>query len=501
MPSTPVECVRCAAGFPPRTRAPHRPRPRGSGPAGACRGGGVGDSPAATPVRDDAVCRCAPSAISLAVSASQYSAAVRTFSSARRAAAACADRPWALRSWLTDSDSRATCVMSSATCAASDRPGRRLVRVSCSAAARSTRPVSVGVALPRRSVVVPCGGGQRPTCRSLDEPDCRRQHVRCCGGRVAGCRRVSRVLRLDRLGRGTGSRRARSHSSSRTSPSRPPPASPIGPPAVGAAPASLQLGQAQVRCEPTTTEQHRLLVSVETRKVFNTRAGRWLTISIVGLVLLVVGIGALAFPEDAQDYVSMLGLSGGVLGYFLPILMIMLVTSEWGQRTGLATFTLEPRRPRVIGAKIVAGLGLAVVVLAIGAVIAAMGVALSPANGGEAVWNLGLTEVRSFLLSSLVSVLVGFALAMLLRNSAAAIVAYFVYTLILPTVAVALGGLVDDFDKIAPWVEFNTAQMPLFAGDYSVTGQEWAQIAVSGTIWLVIPFALGLLRLVKAEVK
>ncbi|WP_148615797.1 ABC transporter permease subunit [Nocardioides rubriscoriae] len=243
------------------------------------------------------------------------------------------------------------------------------------------------------------------------------------------------------------------------------------------------------------------LVAVETRKSFDTRAGRWLTISIVGLVLVVVGVGVFAFPDDAQDYVSLLGVTGGVLGYFLPILMIMLVTSEWSQRTGLNTFTLEPRRTRVIGAKITAGLGLAVVVLALGAAIAAVGVLLSPANGGEAVWNLGYNEVQNFSLSSLIGVLVGFALAMLLRSSPVAIVVYFVYTFILPGVVAALGALVDGFDKVAPWIEFNTAQTPLFTGDYRATGEEWAQIAVTGLIWLVVPFVLGLWRLVRAEVK
>lgn len=243
------------------------------------------------------------------------------------------------------------------------------------------------------------------------------------------------------------------------------------------------------------------LVSVETRKVFDTRAGRWLTISILGLVLVVVGIGVFALPEDQQDYASMLDLSGGVLGYFLPILMIMLVASEWGQRTGLTTFTLEPRRSRVMAAKVVAGLRLAVVVLAIGAAIAAAGVVLSPANGGEAVWNLQFTQVRNFLFSGLMGVLIGFALAMLLRNSAAAIVAYFVYTFIVPTVTDVLTRLIDGFDKVAPWVEFNYAQLPLFTGDYTATGQEWAQIALSGTLWVVLPFVIGLQRLVKAEVK
>jgi ABC-2 type transport system permease protein len=243
------------------------------------------------------------------------------------------------------------------------------------------------------------------------------------------------------------------------------------------------------------------LVSVETRKSFDTRAGRWFAISIVGLVLVAVGIGVVAFPEDSQDYVDMLSLSGGILGYFLPILMILLVTSEWSQRTGLATFTLEPRRPRVMGAKIVAGLALAVAVLGLGAVIAAVGVVLSPVNGGEAVWNLGYDEVQSFLVTGLIGVLVGFTLAMLLRSSAAAIVAYFVYTFILPVVGGTLGALIDGFDKVVPWIEFNTAQTPLITGDYRASGEEWAQIAVSGVIWLVLPFALGLWRLVRAEVK
>ena len=243
------------------------------------------------------------------------------------------------------------------------------------------------------------------------------------------------------------------------------------------------------------------LVSVEIRKSFDTRAGRWFTISILGLVVVATTIGVLAFPDGDQTYVDLLGLSGGILGYFLPILMILLVTSEWTQRTGLATFTLEPRRPRVIAAKMLAGVALTVVVLLLGALIAAVGTALSPANGGEAVWNLGVNEVQNFALTGLIGVFVGFALAMLLRNSAAAIVAYFVYTFILPVVGEALGALIDGFDKVVPWIEFNTAQMPLFSGDYHATGEEWAQIAVSGTIWLLIPLAFGLWRLVKAEVK
>ena len=47
----------------------------------------------------------------------------------------------------------------------------------------------------------------------------------------------------------------------------------------------------------------------------------------------------------------------------------------------------------------------------------------------------------------------------------------------------------------------NSAQAPLFEGDYKPTGEEWAQIATSGTIWLIIPLALGIWRLMRIEFK
>lgn len=245
----------------------------------------------------------------------------------------------------------------------------------------------------------------------------------------------------------------------------------------------------------------RTLVKVEARKVFDTRAGRWFSIAILALVVLATGVGAAFFPEDSQTYVEMLGLAGGILGYFLPVLMILLVTSEWSQRTGLATFTLEPRRSRIVTAKLMAGALVAVAALLLGMVVAVAGTAASTVNGGSMVWDLGAGTLWSFAFTSLIGVLVGFAIAMLVRNSAAAIVGYFVYTLILPTVAELLRTLVSGLDGVIPWVEFNTAQAPLITGDYQASGQEWAQILVAGVIWLLVPVAVGVSRLVRAEVK
>ncbi|MDQ4052162.1 MAG: ABC transporter permease [Actinomycetota bacterium] len=244
------------------------------------------------------------------------------------------------------------------------------------------------------------------------------------------------------------------------------------------------------------------LAKVEFRKALDTRAGRWFAGSIVALCLAVVIIVALVVPEGDQNFLDFLGIAGAVLTSFLPILIIMLVTGEAGQRTGLVTFTLEPRRPRIVLAKFLAGIALAFCVMVLAAVTAVIGTVVATFDGGTTDWSLdGNLVFNGFVLANLIQVFIGFALGMLLMNTAAAIVGYFVYSLILPGVVGFLGFLSEGFEKLAPWIEFNTAQMPLFEGDYQPSGEEWAQIAVAGTIWLIIPLTLGIGRLLRIEFK
>jgi ABC-2 type transport system permease protein len=244
------------------------------------------------------------------------------------------------------------------------------------------------------------------------------------------------------------------------------------------------------------------LAKVELRKSLDTRAGRWFTISIVAVCLVVVTIYAFTAPDSETDYLDILGIAGAVLGSFLPILIIMLVTGEASQRTGLVTFTLEPRRPRIVVAKFIAGVVLAAVVMVLAALTAAIATMLGTLDGTPADWSLDAHLLfNGFLLANLVGVFIGFAIGMLLMNTPAAIVAYFVYSLILPGVVGFLGFLSDGFEKVAPWIELNTAQTPLFTGDYQPTAEEWAQIAVAGTIWLVVPLTLGVMRLLRTEFK
>lgn len=244
------------------------------------------------------------------------------------------------------------------------------------------------------------------------------------------------------------------------------------------------------------------LAKVELRKALDTRAGLWFTIAILALVLIVQVIYAFAAPDDSKNYGDFLSVAGGVLGYFMPILIIMLVTSEASQRNGLVTFTLEPRRSRVVVAKFLAGFALAIAVMIIAALIAVLGTLLGSATGASPEWTVdGNLLFNGFVLANVIGVLIGFAIATLLMNTPAAIVGYFVYSLILPIAVGILASLSSGFDKVAPWIEFNTAQTPLFMGDYTPTGEQWAQIATSGTVWLVIPLVLGIARLLRIEFK
>jgi len=244
------------------------------------------------------------------------------------------------------------------------------------------------------------------------------------------------------------------------------------------------------------------LAKVEFRKALDTRAGRWFAISIVALCLAVLTIYAFAAPDTEKDYMDFLSVAGGVLGYFLPILIILLVTSEASQRNGLVTFTLEPRRSRVVVAKFLAGTALAVGVMVLASVVAVIGTVLGSATGGSPAWGIDANLFfNGFVLSNLIGIFIGFAIAMLLMNTPAAIVAYFVYSLVLPIALGILSSISEGFEKVAPWIDFNTAQTPLFTGDYTPTGEQWLQIAVTGAIWLILPLTLGIMRLLRIEFK
>jgi len=243
---------------------------------------------------------------------------------------------------------------------------------------------------------------------------------------------------------------------------------------------------------------HRL-VAVELRKLVDTRAGFWLAAAIVIVSLAITG-GLIAFAdESALTFESMFGLMNLPTGFLLPVLAILLVTSEWSQRTGLVTFSLEPRRSRIVTAKLATALVAAVGAVGVSLAFGALGTVLAGAlRGGEAgTWNVEMPSLVGAVLTQLFALLMGFAFAMLVMNTPAAIVMFFV----LPTAWSIVGEVVPWLrDNVQEWADFNLAQLPLMDGGWP-TGDEWTRLAVSGSLWVLLPLVAGVWRLLRSEVK
>lgn len=243
------------------------------------------------------------------------------------------------------------------------------------------------------------------------------------------------------------------------------------------------------------------LVKVELRKMFNTRSGFWMLISIGVLSVIATGAVIIFAPDSAVTYESFARAIGFPMSVILPMIAILAVTSEWSQRSGLTTFTLVPSRGRVIGAKAIAtllvGLGSMAVAFAVGALGNVAGSALA---GVDTVWDISLSMAPQMVLGDLVGMAIGFTLGVVLRNSTAAIVGYFVVSLVMPGILVLLAQVRSWFEDLQPWIDWNETQVVLFDGATN-TGKEWAMLGSTTMIWIVIPLVVGLLSLRRSEVK
>jgi ABC-2 type transport system permease protein len=243
------------------------------------------------------------------------------------------------------------------------------------------------------------------------------------------------------------------------------------------------------------------LVKVELRKMLNTRSGFWMLISIGFLSVVATGAVIIFAPDSAVTYESFARAIGLPMSVILPMIAILAVTSEWSQRSGLTTFTLVPSRGRVIGAKAIAtllvGLGSMAVAFAVGALGNVAGSALA---GVDTVWDISLSMAPQMVLGDLVGMAIGFTLGVVLRNSTAAIVGYFVVSLVMPGILVLLAQVRSWFEDLQPWIDWNETQVVLFDGATN-TGKEWAMLGSTTMIWIVIPLVVGLLSLRRSEVK
>lgn len=243
------------------------------------------------------------------------------------------------------------------------------------------------------------------------------------------------------------------------------------------------------------------VVGVELRKMFDTRSGFWMLVSIGVLAVVATGAVVIFAPDETITYTSFATAIGLPMSVILPMIAILAVTSEWSQRSGLTTFTLVSSRGRVIGAKAMATMLVGVVSMVVAFAIGAVGNLVgSTVAGVETVWDVSLSTAPQIVLGNLVGMAIGFTLGTVLRNSAAAIVGYFVVSLVLPSVLGLLAEVRDWFSDLQPWIDWNYTQVTLFEGQTS-SNSEWAQLGSTTMIWIVVPLVIGLLALRRSEVK
>lgn len=253
---------------------------------------------------------------------------------------------------------------------------------------------------------------------------------------------------------------------------------------------------------PTTRVPFSRLVAVEHRKLVDTRAGRGLVV-VVGVLTLVALVGALLVAgrsDLALGYRTLLGVATVPAGLLLPVLGILSVTGEWTQRTHMVTFALEPRRVRVVAAKLVTGVVVAtlttLVVMALTALAHLVEIGLLDA---PAAWSLPLAAGVGHVVVQVLGLLTGFAFGMLLLSTPAAIVLYVAFSLVLPTVLSTVGALVTSAADVVVWFDLVAAQSALTNG--TVSGAGWQHLATSGAVWFLLPLGLGLARVLRADVR
>jgi ABC-2 type transport system permease protein len=234
------------------------------------------------------------------------------------------------------------------------------------------------------------------------------------------------------------------------------------------------------------------LTGVELRKMTDTRSGFWLQLAVGALTFVVVLIVCIVGDAKDQTLRQLLNAAVQPANVLLPVMGVLLVTSEWSQRTTLITFTLVPNRARVVWAKVAASVLLALAALAIAFVAAVIGTVIVAPDVAD-VWALPIELLLQIVVVLTTGMIGGVAFGAVLLASAPAIVALFA----LPLVTGALGAI-SAFEGVAKWIDPTHTLAPMT--DHVMSATEWARAGTTFALWLALPLAIGLWRIARSEV-
>ena len=255
----------------------------------------------------------------------------------------------------------------------------------------------------------------------------------------------------------------------------------------------------------------RAALLAEYRKFFTTRMWWVLLVTMAGYMGFLAGIMAFALTSDPQGMsmgasdappeIPPLDLALAVytlaptLGYVFPVIVgAMSVTGEYRHQTITPTFLAEPRRGRVLAAKLLASVPMGVLygVTAV-AVTVALGAGVLAAMGGDPM--LGEPEVlRTALYSALALLIwtvVGVGFGAALKNQVVAIVVILAFTQLVEPVLRMAFSMIDGMEDVGRWLPGSAGEAIAGSSFYNVSGlgdllSRWQGVVV------LLAYGLGL---------
>jgi ABC-2 type transport system permease protein len=234
------------------------------------------------------------------------------------------------------------------------------------------------------------------------------------------------------------------------------------------------------------------LTGVELRKMVDTRAGFWLQLIVALLTLAAVVLVCIFAETDELVFRDLFALAITPASILLPIVGILLVSSEWSQRTAPITFVLVPHRSRVLAAKIAASVVLSVIAFVVCLAFAVLGTAIA-SPGIDGTWSLSAGLLGQDVFSLVTGVVIGVGFGAALLSSAPAIVLSFV----LPLGWAAIGSI-HALEPAARWLDGTRSLAPLT--EHLLSGTEWARAGTTLALWMLLPLAIGLWRILRDEI-
>ncbi|MGO4957835.1 hypothetical protein ACTQ49_11320 [Luteococcus sp. Sow4_B9] len=231
-------------------------------------------------------------------------------------------------------------------------------------------------------------------------------------------------------------------------------------------------------------------VAVELHKLVDTRGQR--AVIAGGLLGMAAFAGGRAlWPTTGTDMWQLATMACGPAGWMLLVLAVLLASGEFTRGTIEPSLLQDPRRGRLVTAKLLAVLVAALVLLLVAVVMGVGAAVIGPWITGDAIplrGDVGRLALAAGHLAFTGVAALGWAL--LTRSAPAPIMVLLLW----PTIALLLASASAVAERLLSWVSLDAVWALADPSPGS-----WARLGTSMLAWAVLPLVAGLVRLVRGD--